>query len=81
MTGLVSKTAGTVAATDLRVRFHEVGGKTTARIDVSPAAKPVFATTAIQPNRDVFYVRLSASTEELTGQALLDYQKKRWPSA
>ena len=81
MKDLVSKTAGAVAVTDLRMRFHEVDGKMTARIDVSPAAQPVFATTVIQPKRDVFYVRLSASTEELTGQEFLDYQKKRWPSA
>lgn len=81
MTDVVSKTAGTVAATDLRVRCHEIDGKTIARIDVTPAAQPVFATTLTQPKRDAFYVRLSASTEELSGQALLDYQKKRWPSA
>ena len=81
MTDVVSKTAGTVAATDLRVRCHEIDGKTIARIDVTPAAQPVFATTLTQPKRDVFYVRLSASTEEVAGQALLDYREKRWPAS
>ena len=80
MKNLVSRTAGQVAVTDLRVRCHEIDGKTIAHIDVTPAAKPVFAKTVKEPKRDVFYVRLLASTEELTGGDLLDYQKKRWPA-
>ncbi len=30
--------------------------------------------------KEVLYARVNNSTQELTGQSLLDYQKKRWPS-
>ena len=29
--------------------------------------------------REVFFVRLNNSTEEMSGQALLDYRQKHWP--
>ena len=79
MTDLVSKTMGPVAVTDLRIRCHEIDGKTIARVDVNPAARRVFCKTVKGPKRDVFYVRFAASTEELTGQDLVDYlEKKQW---
>ena len=30
--------------------------------------------------QEVFFARLNNATENLTGQALLDYQKKQWPA-
>lgn len=80
LTDLVSRSLGQVAVTDLDVRFAVIDGRTVACIHVRPGAQPVFATTLKGGKRDVFFVRLNNSTEELAGQALLDYQKKHWPA-
>lgn len=72
---------GKVAASELGVTFAHLEGKTVARIEVGPAAKPVFATTPKGEKKEVFMVRVNNSTEELRGQELLDYQAKRWPGA
>ena len=78
LTGVVKTALGTVAATDLRVRFCTIDGRTIARIDVRPGAEPVFATRKGE-SREVFFARLNNSTEELAGPALLDYRQKHWP--
>ncbi len=78
LTAVVKKALGTVAATDLSVHFCKVDGKTIARIDIRPVVEPVFATRKGDP-REVFFVRLNNATEELSGQALLDYRQKHWP--
>ena len=74
----VKNALGSVAVTDLLVRFCRLGGRTVARIDVPPGAGPIFASRKGE-DREIFYARLGASTEELSGPALLDYQKKHWP--
>ncbi|MCY4594815.1 MAG: DUF262 domain-containing protein [Bryobacterales bacterium] len=74
---VVKNALGTVAVTDLLVRYCMIDGRTVARIDVRPAAEPVFASRKGDA-RELFYARLGASTEELSGPALLDYQKKHW---
>ena len=43
LTAVVKTALGTVAATDMSVRFCTVDGRTVARIDVRPGAEPVFA--------------------------------------
>ena len=78
LTAAIKNTLGTVAATDLSVRFCLIDGRTVARIDVRPGAEPVFASGKGEPHQ-VFFARLNNSTEELSGPALLDYQGKRWP--
>ena len=78
LTAVVKTALGPNAATDLQVRFCTIDDSTVARIDVRPGVKPVFATRKNQP-REVFFVRLHNSTEELSGQALLDYRRKHWP--
>ena len=80
LTDLVSKSMGPLAVTDLVVRFVAIDGRTVACIDARPAAKPVFATPLKGEKRQVFFIRLNNSTEELAGQALLDYQSKNWPA-
>ncbi|MCZ2108646.1 MAG: ATP-binding protein, partial [Dehalococcoidia bacterium] len=80
LTDLVAQTLGKVAATEIQVRFGTIDGVTVARIDVSPGARPVFAVPLKGEKRDVFLARINNSTQELAGQALLDYQKKRWPA-
>ena len=78
LTAAVKQALGPVAATDVPVRFCMIEDRTIARIDVSPRAEPVFATRKGQP-REVLFVRLNNATEELSGKALLDYRRKRWP--
>ena len=78
LTAVVKTALGTVAATDMSVRFCAVDGRTVARIDVRPGAEPVFASRKGEP-REVFFARLNNSTEELSGPALLDYRHKHWP--
>ena len=79
LTAVVKTALGRVAATDLRIRFCTLDGRTIARIDVRPGAEPVFATRKGE-SREVFFARLNNSTEELSGPALLDYRQKHWPA-
>ena len=78
LTTVVKTALGTIAATDLLVRFCAIDDGTLARIDVRPGVQPVFATRKDGP-REVFFARLNNSTEELSGPALLDYRQKHWP--
>ncbi|MCY3786464.1 MAG: DUF262 domain-containing protein [bacterium] len=81
LTSVVSTSLSKMAASELRVTFVNLQGKTVARIDVGRAAKPVFATPRKGENKEAFMVRVNNSTEELQGQEMLDYQTKRWPGA
>lgn len=78
LTAAVKRALGRVATTDVPVRFCTIDGRTIARIDVRPGAEPVFATRKGEA-REFFFVRLNNATEELGGQALLDYRRKHWP--
>ena len=78
LTAATKNALGTVAATDLSVRFCTIEDRTIARIDVRPGAEPVFASRKGEP-QEVFFARLNNSTEELSGPALLDYRQKHWP--
>ena len=80
LTDIVSRSVNQVAVTDMDVRYAVIDGKTVACIDVKPGAKPVFATTLKGEKQEVFFTRLNNATEKLTGQTLLDYQKKQWPA-
>jgi hypothetical protein len=80
LTTVVGNSLGKVATTEVEVNFVEIDGVTIARLDVGPAAKPVFAATLKGEKREVFFARVNNSTQELAGPALLEYQKKRWPS-
>ncbi|MGH4015478.1 MAG: GmrSD restriction endonuclease domain-containing protein [Pseudonocardiaceae bacterium] len=80
LTDITAATLGKVAAAELNLHMGQLDGRTVARIDVGPAARPVFATPAKGEKKQVFLVRINNSTQELTGQEALDYQKKRWPN-
>ena len=78
LTTAVKNALGPVAATDLAVGFSTLEERTIARIDVRPGAEPVFATKKGE-QRELFFARLNNSSEEISGPALLSYQKKHWP--
>lgn len=79
LTDLISTTLGKVAASELSVGICVIEGKHVASVHVGPAANAVFATQLKGEKKDVFYARINNSTQELAGQALLSFQKKRWP--
>jgi hypothetical protein len=66
LTELLVKAIGQSATTDVAVTFAEVEGRTVARIEVSPAARPMFAVPAKGDRREVFLVRINSSTRELS---------------
>jgi len=80
MTSAVSHSLGKAAAAELDVAVVELDGKQVARVVVGPAAEPVFARPPKAPEKATFLVRTNNSTQQLIGQEILDYQKKRWPT-
>jgi hypothetical protein len=81
LTDLLTTALGKVAASDVLVTIGDVDGHAVARIDVGPAARPVFATVAKGgEKRQAFLVRINNSTQEMTGQDAHDYQRARWPA-
>ncbi len=78
LTAAVKNALGAVAATDLLVRYCRFENRTVARVDVTPRAVPIFASRKGEVG-DIFYARLGASTETLSGSALLTYKDKHWP--
>ena len=78
LTTAVKNALGPVAATDLALGYSTLEERTIARIDVRPGAEPVFASRKGE-ERQIFFARLNNSTEELSGPALLSYQRKHWP--
>lgn len=79
LTDALTTTLGKAAATDVSLSYAQLDGRTVARIDVGPAAQPVFATLKGE-RKPVFLVRINSSTQELAGHDALDYQRKRWPA-
>ncbi|MCP4306363.1 MAG: DUF262 domain-containing protein [bacterium] len=80
LTGLISSTLGMVAASETTVTIVELDGHELARIEAGPAASAVFAVPTKGEKTEKFMARVNNSTQEISGQDLLDYQKKRWPS-
>lgn len=79
LTDLLTRGLGKPAATNVTLTYGALDGRTVARIDVGPAARPVFA-TAKGEKADAFLVRINSSTQELKGPEAHDYQRKRWPA-
>ena len=78
MTTAIKNALGPVSATDLPVSYCTIEGRTVARIEVRRGIQPTFASRKGKA-RKALYARLNNATEELSGPALLDYQRKRWP--
>lgn len=82
LTDLLSNALSKAAAADVLVFIAKVEERTVARIDVGPAARPVFARTTSKTGekKQTFLVRINNSTQELSGQEAHDYQRSRWPA-
>jgi len=59
----------------LRFDFEEINGKSILGIRVKPSDTRVFLHIA---NEDIFFVRIDASTRQLTGPELVDYCERRF---
>lgn len=80
LTALLTTTLGKAAAAEIEVHFAEIDDHDVARIEVGPAAEPVFAKSLKGENREHFFVRINNSTQELFGQDARSYQQRRWPA-
>ena len=78
LTTAVKNALGQVAATKLAVGFCTLDDRTIARIDVRPGLEPVFASRKGE-QRQALFARLNNATEELSGPALLSYQRVHGP--
>ena len=79
LTDLIKEALGKVPASELTVGICDIDGHEVARIDVGPAPAEVFAKTTKGERVEKFYARINNRTEELGGQDLLAYQRRRWP--
>lgn len=79
-TDAMTTAIGRAAAAEIDLAFSEIDGRTIARIDVGPAATPVFAKRPKSDGKELYLVRINSSTQELSGSDLLDHQKHRWRS-
>lgn len=75
----VTNAMGQAAAAELEVTIVDLDDADVARIDVGPAAQPVFAVPSKGEKMQKFMVRLNNETVEMTGEEAHKYQKKRWP--
>jgi Putative DNA-binding domain len=61
------------AARSIDVRSEEACGETLLRIDVPAGDTPLF-------RRDCFFVRVNNTTQELKGESIQRYSRRRWPA-
>lgn len=59
----------------LRIRFEEIKGKTVCGISALKSDQKVFLKTK---EKDLFFIRVDASTREIHGEAIVDYCTKRF---
>jgi hypothetical protein len=62
----------------LRVEFPHVDGTEVCWVQVRQADSPIFATLQSKKGPPLLYVRDQTSSIALEGQALIDYQRRRW---
>ena len=79
LTDLIDKTLGKITAMGVNVTFPTAQEHQICRVDVSPAAAPVFLRPPGGGNTTAdFYVRIGNSTRQMTSEELLAYEKERW---
>ena len=79
LTDLLIRVFGKAVTANVAVTFGTVHERTVARIDVAPAATPVYTRlTKTGAKAAVFLVRLNNTTHELDGPEAFAYQHNRW---
>jgi hypothetical protein len=67
-----------VSSRYIHITFPVVSGKTICHVHITPAEKPVFVDTG---NEEFFFVRVDASTRNITGKTLTSYILSRFKTA
>lgn len=80
LTNTMAAAIGKAAAAEIELSFCELDERTVARLDVGPAATPIFAEKPKGDGKELYLVRINSSTHELGGPDLLNHQKHRWRS-
>lgn len=67
-------------ASTVRIRFHEVEGRSICVVSVAASGKPVFAKTAKGSGSEGwdFWVRIGNATKQLHGDDMVEYQGAHW---
>jgi hypothetical protein len=78
LTDAVSTALGKATAAEMDLRLCPIEGQTVARVEIGPAAAPVFAKRGKGDDSSAFLVRINSSTRELHGKDALEYQQQRW---
>ena len=81
LTDLMAHCLGQAAAMNVAVTYGRLDDATVARVEVGPAARPVFVTPTKGEKRPTFYARMNSSTRELLGAESVDYQRRRWSTS
>mgnify|MGYP000864599598 CR=1 FL=1 len=72
----LEKCLGVQAISNIFLDFEIMEGKTIVRLDINKSDIPIFANFSKAKDDPKFYIRAGASTRELKGRDLIDYQNK-----
>ena len=72
----LEKCLGVQAISNIFLDFEVMEGKTIVRLDINKSDIPIFANFTKAKDDPKFYIRTGASTRELKGRDLIDYQNK-----
>lgn len=76
---LLAERLGRAVTADVGVTFEAIDGRDVCRVDVAPAARPVFVGASGGPKTADFHLRVGNTTRKLLTDEVLDYQARRWP--
>jgi uncharacterized membrane protein YeaQ/YmgE (transglycosylase-associated protein family) len=76
---LLAERLGRAVTADIGVSFATIEAKDVCRVDVAPAARPVFVGASGGPKTADFHLRVGNTTRRLLTDEVLDYQARRWP--
>jgi predicted HTH transcriptional regulator len=75
---LLAERLGRAETADAGVSFASIDGKDVCRIDVAPAASPVFVGATGGARTADFHLRVGNATRRLLTDEVLEYQRRRW---
>jgi uncharacterized membrane protein YeaQ/YmgE (transglycosylase-associated protein family) len=76
---LLAERLGRAVTANVGVGFEAVDGKDVCRVDVAPAAAPVFVSSAGGARTADFHLRTGNATRLLLTDETLEYTRRRWP--
>jgi hypothetical protein len=76
---LLGERLGRAVTADVGVAFEAIEGQDVCRVDVAPAARPVFLGAGGGARAADFHLRVGNATRRLLTDEVLDYQRRRWP--